>query len=192
VKAKLSIVPFEIEHLWQIQPREFEAREMQALGREACAWQAQEYLKRGPAWTGIIDGEILACGGAFQLWPGVAEIWAVTTARVTRWPLAFHRAIRRRLRELEENLGLWRLQVAIPAEHRVSVNWIRRLGFKDEGEKPHYGPRGETYLGFYRLNRRYLPAQQISEDQSFRKPLASMHLSKISWRCDCWRNWKPS
>jgi len=151
-KPKLEIIPFEPEHLRLMQPRAFEAREMRLLG--GGEERARIYAGLGPAYTGILTGDedsqltILACGGLIMHWRGVAEAWLVTTDQVAMHPVVFHRTIIRIFKVLMESMGLWRVQIAIKAGHRVSCKWVLRLGFREEGPAPRYGPDGSDYLRF--------------------------------------------
>jgi hypothetical protein len=132
-----------------MQAREFEARELRLM--DDLEGRFREYMARGTGYTGILDNRILMCAGIFLQWRGMAEVWAVTTALVAEYPLAFHRAISKCLDVLERSMGLWRIQVAIHEDHLVSQNWIQRLGFRLECKKPGYGPDGATYMGFARV-----------------------------------------
>jgi RimJ/RimL family protein N-acetyltransferase len=145
---KFQIIPFEFAHLVALQPREFEARELAQLND----WEerTREYQAKGSAYTGIIGDQIMGCAGIFLLWPGMAEVWAVTTPLVTTHTMAFHRTISRGLDVVERTMRLHRIQVAIHVDHFVSQKWIRRLGFKAEGSMPGYGPDGATYMRFAR------------------------------------------
>lgn len=145
----LEIIPFEPEHLRNLQARSFEGREMAAFADPEA--QAREYLRRGPAFSGLIEGRLMGCLGVCLLWRGVAEVWMVTTDLVAQFPLAFHRAISQGIAVMEKSLNLWRLQVAVHHEHKISRNWLRRLNFQEEGEMPRYGPDGATYVRMARV-----------------------------------------
>ena len=150
--GNLQIVPFDPEHLRQLTPRSFEGTEMELLGD--YVERSRQYLKLGPAYTGIIDGQIMMCAGVFPLWRGVAETWLVTTPLVPQYPVCFHRAISRMLAILEKGMDLWRIQTALHWRHKVSHKWVKRLGFRWEGEMPGYGPDGETYIRFGRVRKK--------------------------------------
>jgi hypothetical protein len=159
---KLRIVPFEPAHLQAIEAREFEAREMLFL--PDMAERVRDYMARGMAYTGFLGDKILMCAGIVVLWRGVGEVWSVTTPLVTKYPLTFHRTMSRVLGLLERSMGLWRIQVAIHANHYVSQRWIERLGFEFESFKPGYGPDGSRYVGFARLRPELLPASAVTEE----------------------------
>lgn len=147
----LEIVPFEPQHLEQLQFRDFEARELALLGD----WRprAEFYRRAGPAWTGFYNGQIIGCCGLLLLWPGVAEAWLVTGELCNQYRLSFHRAVKRGLAQVCRDLGLWRLQAAVHKEHYVSRLWVERLGFAFEGFMPRYGPDGADYVRFGRLTK---------------------------------------
>jgi len=148
LKDRLVIIPFEPEHLYRLRPRGFEAKEMELLGDPVG--RVKEYLKYGVAYTGCVNGDIIGCAGLFRLWPGVAEVWAVTTPLVEKYPVSFHKAIYRGLERLQNDMGLWRIQTAIHKDHWVSQEWVKRMGFEFEGDMPGYGPDKSTYRRFAR------------------------------------------
>lgn len=109
------------------------------------------YQERGPAFTGLVEGEIMGCAGVCLLWRGVGAAWLVTGPLVPQYPLAFHRAIRDGLQTVMESLHVWRLQADIHQGHEVSQRWVRRLGFAYEGILHKYGPDGADYVRYARV-----------------------------------------
>ena len=89
-------------------------------------------LARGPAYT-LTNGEIIGCGGILPLWKGVGEAWVISSPQVEKHPIAFARTIWRKLFELIDSMGLERVQSLVDAEHKVSMVWVERMGFKQEG-----------------------------------------------------------
>jgi hypothetical protein len=155
----MRIVAFEPDHLTAITPRAFEAKEMLLLGN--IRERAQEYLRYGPAFTGVDGDQIVGCAGLVVLWPGVAEAWAVSTHLWPSRAKSVHKAILHGLRELSFTMGLWRIQTAIHGNHEVSYRWLLRMGFKDEGDMPGYGPDGVTYLRMALIDLAKCHRQQI-------------------------------
>ena len=146
---QLSVIPFEVGHLKAFTARRFEAREMEHLGNPEA--YAMSYLDRGPAWTGVVGEKILGCCGICVFWRGVGGLWLVTGELVNQLPLAFHRAIKYGLGTAMEAMGLWRVQTEINAAHLVSRKWIQRLGFREEGDMPKYGPDQTTYVRYAKV-----------------------------------------
>jgi hypothetical protein len=145
----LKIAPFEAWHLERLEARRFEAQELACLGD--VKRRAVFYQQAGPAWTGLYDGEIMACCGVIILWAGVAEAWLVTTNLCEQHRLSFHRAIKQNLARLIADMGLQRLQAAVHAEHVVSQKWVERLGFSHEGLMAAYGPDGSDYVRYAKV-----------------------------------------
>lgn len=144
-----TVIKFDPLHLALIQAREFEAREMELC--EDIQARGRLYQEAGPAFTGMVGEEIMFCCGLIKLWPGVYELWAVTTPLVACLPLTFHRAIKYGFGKLRTVTGLWRVQTAIHVDHLVSQKWIQKLGLRFEGERPGYGPDKATYFGYGRF-----------------------------------------
>ena len=142
-------VEFDPLHLEIIQAREFEAKEMELC--EDLQGRGKIYQAAGPSYTGMVGEEIMFCCGMIKLWPGVYELWAITTPLVARMPLSFHRAIKYALERLKVITGLWRLQTAIHIDHVVSQRWIEMLGLRYEGKMPGYGPDRSTYIRYGRF-----------------------------------------
>ena len=65
----ISIETFHPAHYSQLRLREPDRRSLEAL--ENMDEMLTIYSERGLAWTGRVDGEVLAIGGVARLWPGV-------------------------------------------------------------------------------------------------------------------------
>ena len=89
-------------------------------------------LTSGPAYT-ITNGVPVACGGILPLWKGVGEGWVVTSALVEQHPFMFAKTIWRETLRLIKDLDLDRIQTVVDAEHTVSMRWVERMGFENEG-----------------------------------------------------------
>jgi len=106
-----------------------------------------ENLARGPAFTGVADGEIIASGGILPLWKGVGEAWVVSSDLVNLYPLTFAKVIWRKLKELIKIMNFERIQTTVDIEHKVSIAWVERMGFEYEGPMRKY-LAGRTYLRY--------------------------------------------
>jgi hypothetical protein len=150
VGDKLIVTPFEPWHI----------DALGTLSDEDKRWTVKEfpwltYLDRvraqaqlGPAFTGIIDGEVVGCCGIMQYWPGVGELWLVVSDQA---PLARVRIIRALLRDFEKvaaRHNLMRIQVFIPdGGETFSRRFVEKMGFvretKDDGMRK-FAMDGET------------------------------------------------
>lgn len=95
-------------------------------------------LLKGMAVTGFNSGEIIACGGIVPLWKGVGEAWVVTSPLVKRYPFSFMKVVWKRLIIFMKIMELERVQTTVDAEHEVSLKWIERMGFVNEGLMKRY------------------------------------------------------
>lgn len=141
-----KLVPFAARDLEELTPRDYGSQEMAVMGDRLTVGRLYEQV--GPAYTVRVRSQIMVCGGVAHYWPGVGEAWVVTTDLIPRYPLSFHRTVKRMLRQLCRDMGLQRLQAAVPANHTVSRKWLERLGFRQEGLMPMYGPQGKTYVRY--------------------------------------------
>lgn len=101
------------------------------------------------SWTGVVDGEPIACAGTVFQWPGRYTAWAYmgrNTGPHMRWIT----------REVLKNLSKFtqcRIELTVRADFPAGQRWARMLGF--EVETPllkAFGPLGEDHVGFVRMN----------------------------------------
>jgi len=145
----VQVRPFEPDDLLMIQAREPDSSI--AAGIPDLVESARLYEKYGPAFTGLIDGVPLAAAGLVIIWPGVATGWAFTSAMVPKYRLSFHRTIKQYLDMLVRERNLHRVQVEIPVSHTVSREWVKRLGFHEEGIMRQFGADKSDYVRSVRL-----------------------------------------
>jgi hypothetical protein len=94
-------------------------------------------LARGPAFT-IANGVPVACGGILPLWKGVGEAWIVSSPLVEKYPITFAKVVWKKLKLLIEIMDLERVQTMVDCNHKVSQEWVKRMGFKKEGKMSKY------------------------------------------------------
>lgn len=145
----MQIIPFEPEHLLEISPREFHRREMVYAGD--LQTRGRQYLANGAAYTGLREGVVVGCAGIQVFWRGVGSLWMLTGALAARYPLDFHKTVRRLLDLLQRSLGLWRMEMAIPVMQAMNRKWIERLGFYEEGVAQAYGPDGTDFVRYAKI-----------------------------------------
>jgi hypothetical protein len=110
--------------------------------------EAIRELEKSPAWTGIYEGEPIACGGVLELWPGRFQAWAFLnkgSARHMGW------ITRQAHQVLAEAKG--RIELSVRCDFAAGHRWARLLGF--EVETPvmkAYGPDGADHTGYVKVN----------------------------------------
>jgi hypothetical protein len=95
-------------------------------------------LGKGPAFTAIANGEIIACGGIVPFWKGVGEGWVVTSELLNLYRLTFAKTVWRLFYRLIKEMNLDRVQTTIDAENVISQAWVERMGFEYEGPMRKY------------------------------------------------------
>jgi len=102
-------------------------------------------------YTFIKEDKAIAVLGGNLLWPGVMEVWTVTTDLITEYPLEFHKKVRDVISGLEKELEIKRFQATVRADFDMGKKWLHSLGFISEGLLKKYGPEGEDYFMFGRV-----------------------------------------
>lgn len=116
----IEIVPFKVQHAIEISSDIF----IDVL---------MAYEKAQTSFTAIKDGEILCCGGIIIAWHGMGSVWTVNSPLVKKYPLMFHKLIRRWLKYFINTHGLQRVQALVDPNNYTNIRWIEALGFEREG-----------------------------------------------------------
>lgn len=137
----MKLVPFAIEHLYQIVPRE-------TIRMEQAIAAAIRLDGLGPAFTAMDGERVIGCGGVARLWGRVGEAWTIFGAEIQDHPIWLHRTVRTMLRDIMDGMGLDRLQVNVLATSERNCRWVFRLGFQAEGLMERFGPNGEDFIRY--------------------------------------------
>lgn len=137
----MKLVPFRVEHLYQIVPRE-------TVNMDQAIAAAIRLEGLGPAFTAIDGERVIGCGGVARLWGRVGEAWTLFGAEIAEHPVWLHRTVRTMLRDIMDGMDLDRLQVNVLADSERNCRWVKRLGFRFEGLMERFGPNGEDYARY--------------------------------------------
>ncbi len=111
-----------------------EGMDMASLGMR-LAWDSLRAVA-----AELPDGAIVACGGVMPVEGSpIGDFWALTSALLADFPLAFLRTARDLLQTAEEH-GLVRLQALVLPENGPAIRFIEHLGFRREGLLRRCGP----------------------------------------------------
>lgn len=114
--------------------------------------QLVEAVKRDPAITVLdTEGTILAIFGFQAIYPGVGELWAVTTPQSNYYPIAFCKLTNQLLEKHAQDNSLRRVQMAVRADYTQGKKFATFLNFDAEGIMRRYGPEGADYVMFGRV-----------------------------------------
>lgn len=139
----IEIQPFKVAHFEKMAVRQDYYRD---LSVEQMARKEGTY-----AFALLLDGKVGAIIGAFQYWPGMIELWAVTSELMEESPLGFHRAALKIRDDAMLTFSCRRQQMTVRADFAKAIRWAGALGFSFEGLLRKYGPEGADYMMFSRV-----------------------------------------
>ncbi len=94
------------------------------------------------SWALLINGEVAVIAGvtpvdgAVLSAAGIAEVWALTSRVVDKYPLTFFRWSRKFVFGLLQQYGL--LANLVDARYQGAIDWLECLGFRIGQPQPHY------------------------------------------------------
>ena len=149
--SKVVIVPFENKH----------AEQMLDIGLNSKLLELKPehrkytyFLKEvGMSFTGLVDNKPIAAGGVFHLWDGVAEGWVLATKEIYKYPVFCAKHIKKRTEMLIKNNNIKRLRTSVKADCEMAIRFAKWLGLKPEGVMKSYGPAGEDFIRFARIEK---------------------------------------
>lgn len=148
----MEILRFEPSHLEGIIPRE---PDFSGPDWPSVEIRGRFYSENGPAYTLMAKGRVIACGGVVLIHAKAGEAWVITTDEVEKYPLLFHKTIKRGLTVIMEEFKLRRVQALVSRDWPRAGRWIERLGFSNEGLMAAFGPDGTDYIRYAKVARRY-------------------------------------
>jgi hypothetical protein len=107
------------------------------------------FLEAGVAFTGIVDGRVVCCGGVIPTLGGNSDIWIIPSVHVAQYTMTFARELRKALFNIRQDLALSRMQSAC-LNDELHDRWMSFLGFKKEGVMRKYF-NGEDYAMWGRV-----------------------------------------
>lgn len=155
----ILFVPFEAWHLTAIHPQDEQTAvydyakahllNVEAYGDILDKLAVQENEGRC-AWSALIDGRILACGGISALFPHVGEAWTLFDKDFFTSPPEIIRAVLNRIKAGLMAVNLPRIQATTEVSFRRADLFLKKLGFTPEGRLKKYGYDGQdhTMYGF--------------------------------------------
>jgi len=133
----IEVVPFEREHLDRLIDVPDQLGDLTPLGDQ-----------KSIAFTGLMNGTVIGCAGAFRLWPGVGEAWAAFSAMPPKQARACVFEVKRRLPGFMRDAGFHRLQASVLAEHINACRLARAIGLEFEGFMKAYDSSKNDYVRY--------------------------------------------
>ena len=147
----IDIIPYEPAHAYAILERNVRERNLWLSSYPDWEMWVKGWKDGGPAYTLIIDGEIVMSAGVVLMDWNRGEAWTLFTTLLDKYPLTAIKQIKKYLEMIVVRNRLKRLQALIDPEYKPGVKFIEFLGFENEGRLRAYGPKNEDYLMFSRI-----------------------------------------
>jgi hypothetical protein len=145
---KVKVIPYEIGHGVYI-IRMNGNKQIKDVNQDELV---EIWKTGGPAYTLLIDGEIIASSGVVRQGWNRGEAWTLTGPLFYKYPKICIKAVKEYLQKIIEDEGLKRVQSLINVKHEWGDRWMKHLGFEKEGVLRKYGPEGDDYAIYSRIS----------------------------------------
>ncbi len=104
-----------------------------------------------PAYTLVVNEEIVLCGGIMLLDWNCGEAWTLFADNFKKYPIACFKACKYVIEQISKEHNLRRVQAIVSPDLNGGRSFTERLGFQEEGLLRSCGPSGEDYLIFSKI-----------------------------------------
>jgi len=149
---KIEVVPYTPLHAYEVINKNVTERGLQLSKLPDYERYAKEWGEGGPAFTLIIDGEVVGCAGvALTAW-NRGEAWTLLSTLFYKYKKTSYKSIKIGLEKIIKEYKLRRIQaVVFDGTEEVCGRFLYHLGFEWEGKHKGYGPHGETMHSYGRV-----------------------------------------
>lgn len=145
----ITFAPFEPQHLGALR--------LQSVQRILGQWDLETTYQRLPqppglAHTGFVNGVPVGSAGVRIKWPGTGVAWAVVSTDV---PMkAWHRITTKAAETIRiaHARGMVRIEAHVRHDFNGGHKLMAALGFHSEGLLRMYGPDGQDYVSYARID----------------------------------------
>ena len=134
--------PFRAEDMMSIIEMGTKENGFEYYGTGTLEELAQQTEEDGLSMTGIVNDEIVGCGGIRKLWEGVGECWIILSPKVNLYPTRTYECIKDGFEKLIAENDFVRLQAWGRIGFAKAHTLFKHLGFKAEGIARKYTPDG--------------------------------------------------
>ena len=143
------IIRWQPAHLYMCQLNAFDEANLEMFGD--FPEYLETYAAPGHAFTAMVEDDVMAMFGVWQLWPGVCEAWLIPNAKIKKKTVAMHRGSLAFFEYAARQMQTKRLQFTVHTLNVRADRWAARCHFKKEGLLKHYGPDGADYWMYARI-----------------------------------------
>ena len=118
--------------------------QQRSIARECATPEyAAELAKSGPVYTAQLScGEVIACAGLVEQWPGCLRAYAFLGENAGRSMIALTRGVKKFLADNPAR----RVEAAVECTFTEGIRWVNMLGFHYEGHMRAYWNGRDAYL----------------------------------------------
>lgn len=136
----INVIPFRPEHIHQIQNPTVDFGDTDVFNHDCVV-----------AFSGVTEDRVVGSAGAFVIWPGVGEAWAVFASMSLQEGRQCVIETRRRMDTFMRQGNLHRLQASIVKSNIPACRFARAVGFKYEGEMVAYDASKNTCIRYAKI-----------------------------------------
>lgn len=140
IETYTGIRPFLAQDMIEIVESGTKENNLKLYGNTNLEELAEETEKDGLSFTGIVNDEVVGCGGVRVLWPHVGEVWMMLSPKVNSYPVATWENIKDGFEKIIEENDFARLQGWCRKGFVKAHTVFRHLGFEPEGMARKYTP----------------------------------------------------
>ena len=137
-----GIRPFRAEDMMTIINEGTKEQGIKYYGAGTLEELAQQTEEDGLSITGIVNDELVGCGGIRKLWDGVGEVWLMLSPKTSLYPVKTYECIKEGFEKLIAENDFVRLQAWGRIGFTKAHTLFRHLGFRPEGIAKKYTPDG--------------------------------------------------
>ncbi len=101
--------------------------------------------------TITVDGRPIGIIGMTFNWQGMADVWALLSEEVLKYPFFLHKKAKYYLDLYQKIMNVHRYEANIRCGFEAGFRWAERLGFQAEGLMRKWGPEGHDYMKYGRV-----------------------------------------
>jgi RimJ/RimL family protein N-acetyltransferase len=149
---KIEVIPYEPEHAFLILERNVRDADLYLTSLPDFEKWCIAWKQNGPAYTQIIEREIVMCAGVVLLDWRRGEAWTLLSSLFYLYKKTCFKTIREYLSHIIGQYQLRRVQTLIRPDMLPNQRFVEHLGFEKEGLLRMYGPNGEDFIMYGRVN----------------------------------------
>jgi len=147
----MKIIPFKKAHAFDILERNVQERNAWISGHGDFEEFVKAWDEGGPAYTLVIDDQIILSAGVVKIGWNRGEAWALLSTLFYKHVRTSFKAILFKLEEIIFAEKLRRVQATVAPEFTEGIRFLEHLGFDWEGTLLSFGPNGEDLIMFGRV-----------------------------------------